>query len=79
MSQLEERHKLAHPFYRIMELPEKELKAKITFMSRDEIINWLKWNDPNGVYSDSDSLREFGNSMSGKEGEAIMLRQILEG
>jgi hypothetical protein len=34
-----------------MELPENELKAKITFMSRDEIINWLKWNDPNGVYS----------------------------
>ncbi len=79
MSALEESHKLAHPFYRIMELPAKELKAKIASMSREEIINWLKWNDPNGVYSDSDSLREFGEIISKKEGETIMLRQILEG
>ncbi len=79
MSALEESQKLAHPFYRIMEMPEKELKEKIATMSREEIISWLKWNDPNGVYSDSDSLREFGNSMSKEEGETIMLRQILEG
>jgi hypothetical protein len=79
MSALEESHKLAHPFYRIMELPEKELRKKIVTMSREEIIEWLRWNDPNGVYSDSDSLHEFGEIMSKKEGETIMLRQILEG
>ena len=56
-----------------------ELKAKIAGMSRYEIIGWLQWNDHNGVYSDSDSLREFGNVVSKEEGETIMLRQILEG
>lgn len=46
MSELEENHKRAHLFYRIMELPEKELKSKIATMSREEIVNWLRWNDP---------------------------------
>ena len=79
MNTIEERRKLRHPFYKLMELPENELKAKIAGMSRYEIIGWLQWNDHNGVYSDSDSLREFGNVVSKEEGETIMLRQILEG
>jgi hypothetical protein len=79
MKTIEESRKLSHPFYKLMELPERELRAKITLMRRDEIINWLKWNDHNGVYSDNDSLREFGNIVSKEEGEILMLRQILEG
>ncbi len=79
MNTIEEHYKLSHPFYKLMELPEKELRAMIKLMSREEIINWLKWNDPNGVYSDNDSLRELGNIVSKDEGATIMLRQILGG
>jgi len=28
--------------------------------SRESLIQWLMWNDPNGCYSDHDSLVEFG-------------------
>jgi hypothetical protein len=36
------------------------------------------WNDPNGVYSDEQSLNEFGAIMSREEGLEIMLRQAEE-
>ena len=76
---VEESRKKRHPFYRIMELPETELKAKIATMNREDIIEWLQWNDPNGIYTDKDSLKEFDHVMSREQGEEIMLRQILEG
>ncbi|MBL0050942.1 MAG: hypothetical protein IPP29_05135 [Bacteroidetes bacterium] len=47
-------------------------------MSREEIIDWLKWNDPNGVYRDEQSIAEFGRPVTKPEAEEIMLRQILE-
>ena len=78
MTTIEESRKLRHPYYRIMDLPKRELKVKIAAMRREEIINWLNWNDSNGVYSDKDSINEFGTIMSKKECEKIMLRQILE-
>jgi len=27
-------------------------------MNREELINWLCWTDPNGVYRDEDSINE---------------------
>jgi hypothetical protein len=36
------------------------------------------WNDRNGVYSDVDSLREFGAVMTKEEGLEILLRQVEE-
>jgi hypothetical protein len=29
-------------------------------VSRNEVIEWLSWNDRNGVYDDAQSLKEFG-------------------
>jgi len=35
--------------------------------TREELIAWLEWNDPNGVYSDEDCVAEWG------EGEVMTL------
>ena len=78
MTSIEQSRKLRHPYFKMMDLSEKELIPAITAMSREEIINWLQWNDSNGVYSDKQSIDEFGNIMSKKEAEKIILRQILE-
>lgn len=56
----------------------QELNEILDTWSRDEIIQWLCWNDPNGVYTDADSLNEFGNIMTKEEGIEIMVRQINE-
>ncbi|MEO7214546.1 MAG: hypothetical protein ABIX36_17200 [Mucilaginibacter sp.] len=47
-------------------------------LSRYDIIEWLMWNDWNGVYGDGDSIREFGVKMTREEGLEIMPRQIKE-
>lgn len=31
------------------------------------MIEWLSWNDRNGVYRDDESLQEFGNTVSKEE------------
>ena len=66
------------PYIRVVEIPESELIQLITKLSRTDIIEWLMWNDRNGVYSDEASLREFGQVMTIEEGTEIMLRQAEE-
>lgn len=63
--------------YRIMELQGDELMNEINSCSRETIINWLQWNDRNGIYTDEQSMKEFGNILSREEGIEIMTRQIL--
>lgn len=69
--------KLQDVRYTVMDLPENELLAAVRSMAREELIEWLCWNDRNGVYRDEDSLAEFGNVMTKAEGEEIMFRQIM--
>lgn len=71
--------KLKHPYYKIMELKGIELETELNSWSRLELIEWLSWNDKNGVYKDEYSLREFGNIVSKDEAIEIMTKQILEG
>jgi hypothetical protein len=66
------------PYIKVVEIPEAELNLLITKLSRTDIIEWLMWNDHNGVYSDESSIREFGQVMSIEEGIEIMLRQAAE-
>lgn len=44
--------------------------------SRDEIIRWLCWNDPNGCYSDDDSKSEGLPILSLGQAQGIMQNQI---
>lgn len=67
-----------HPNYRMFYLTADELKEVLKKWSRQDLINWLKWNDRNGVYDDEASMSEFGYIMSYEEGIEIITRQILE-
>jgi hypothetical protein len=59
-------------------LSEELLIALVNGMSRNDIIEWLSWNDPNGIYNDEQSLKELGNVMTKEEGVEILLRQVEE-
>jgi len=67
-----------YSYQSIVEINEVNLISLINGMSRDDIIEWLMWNDPNGIYDDEQSLKELGNKMSREEGIEIMLRQAEE-
>ena len=62
----------------IVDIPLEKLILLVNSMKRRDIIEWLSWNDPNGVYSDEQSLKELGNMMSRDEGLEILLRQVEE-
>ena len=75
---ISEEEKLKHPHYKLMELRGDELKTVLNSWSRLELIEWLCWNDRNGVYKDDESLQEFGNTVSKEEAMEIITRQISE-
>ena len=75
---ISETEKLRHPYYKIMELKGDELISQLNSWSREELIEWLCWNDRNGVYKDDESLQEFGNTVSKEEAIEIITRQITE-
>ncbi|MBB3056814.1 hypothetical protein [Mucilaginibacter gotjawali] len=59
-------------------ISEEQLIALVNGMSRNDIIDWLSWNDSNGIYNDEQSLKELGNIMTREEGIEILLRQVEE-
>jgi hypothetical protein len=67
-----------YPYIKAVEITAEELSQLINRLNRRDVIEWLMWNDRNGVYSDEDSLREFGLVMTLEEGIEIMLRQVEE-
>jgi hypothetical protein len=66
------------PYITAVEIEAAELLLLVSRLERSDIIEWLMWNDPNGIYSDESSLREFGAVMTREEGTEIMLRQAEE-
>jgi hypothetical protein len=75
---ISEEEKLRHPYYKLMELSGDTLQSELNSWSRENLIEWLCWNDRNGVYRDDESLQEFGNKVSKKEAIEIITRQITE-
>lgn len=75
---ISEKEKARHPYYKIMELKGNALSNELSTWSRLDLIEWLSWNDPNGVYKDEESLSEFDNILSKEEALEIMIRQITE-
>lgn len=51
-------------------------KREVKEMTREQLIEVLEWNDPNGTYNDEDSILEFGDVMSREEAEMIIIRQF---
>nr|WP_181718606.1 hypothetical protein [Pedobacter sp.]QJS06263.1 hypothetical protein [Pedobacter sp.] len=67
-----------YSYHSFADLPKKEVNKLIEELTREDLIEWLSWNDPNGIYDDDQSLRELNNIMSREEGIEIMLRHINE-
>lgn len=67
-----------HTYHSFADLPAEQVLQLINMLTREDIIEWLSWNDHNGIYDDANSLKEFGNIMSKEEGIEIMLRHIEE-
>ncbi|HWZ15434.1 MAG TPA: hypothetical protein VNW95_09370 [Mucilaginibacter sp.] len=67
-----------YPYSRVVEITAKDLEQLVSGLSREDLIEWLVWNDRNGVYTDEDSLREFGAVMTREEATEIILRQAAE-
>jgi len=75
---ISEEDKLKHPYYKLMELKGEALETELNSWSRLELIEWLCWNDRNGVYRDEQSLQEFDNILGKEEAIEIITRQITE-
>ena len=67
-----------YKFSDLVDLPLENLIILINSLDRKDIIRWLMWNDPNGIYNDELSLKELENIMSRDEGIEILLRHIDE-
>jgi hypothetical protein len=61
-----------------MELRGDALEKELNSWVRLDLIEWLCWNDRNGIYRDEQSLQEFGNTVSKEEAIEIITRQITE-
>lgn len=44
--------------YQLMELTDENLLEQVNAMSRTELIEWLAWNDRNGIFLDDDAIAE---------------------
>lgn len=75
---IDDDEKYRHPYYKIMELKGDILLNELNTWSRLDLINWLSWNDSNGVYKDEDSLAEFDNILSKEEAIEIITKQIIQ-
>lgn len=65
-------------YHSFADLPPEKVNLLMNELTRLDIIEWLMWNDRNGIYDDERSLKELGNIMSREEGVEIMLRHIEE-
>ncbi len=68
-----------NPNYQYKFMAEVELRNELKTWSKQDLINWLSWNDPNGIYRDEESLAELGSIMTYKQGVEIMIRQTKQG
>ena len=67
-----------HGNYRYIFMNEEALRTELKGWCRQDLINWLKWNDPKGIYDDTQSLAEIGCLMTYEEGVEIMIEQIIQ-
>ena len=67
-----------NPNFKFLSFDRKKLLIELKKWTRIDLINWLKWNDPNVIYTDKESLDELGNIMSYEEGVDLMISQIIQ-
>ncbi len=67
-----------HPNYRLTFLSEDELRNELKGWCRENLISWLKWNDPNGIYTDKESMAELGIILTYEEGVELIVKQVCQ-
>ena len=67
-----------YSYAELADLPTEKLLLLLNSMTRGDMIEWLSWNDRNGIYEDEQSLKELGNIMTRDEALEIIIRQIEE-
>lgn len=67
-----------HPNYKIMDLKLEDLNNELQTWERSRLIDWLCWNDKNGIYDDISSVREFDQILEKEDAIEIIINQIHE-
>lgn len=68
-----------NPNYRYKFMTGEELRNELKNWSREDLIEWLSWNDPNGIYRDEESFAELGSIMTYEEAVEMMVKQAQQG
>lgn len=67
-----------HYNYNIIFHTEEKLREVLATWTREDMLKWLQWNDPNGTYLDEDTLREFERIATREEAHDLIIKQITE-
>lgn len=65
-----------HPNYRICTMSPVEIIEELMTWSRDEMIAWLCWNDPLGIYTDKEMVLEYGDILWRNQAAELILYKI---
>lgn len=62
----------------LFELNAKELASVLKSWKRNQIIDWLCWNDPSGIYTDQNSKQEGFSKLTKQAGIEIIARHVTD-
>lgn len=65
-----------HPNYRICTMSPVEIIEELLTWSRDEMIAWLCWIDPLGIYTDKEMIIEYGDILWRNQAVELILYKI---
>ncbi|MCC9041538.1 hypothetical protein LNQ81_02250 [Myroides sp. M-43] len=65
-----------HPNYRICSMSPVEAKEELATWSRDEMIAWLCWCDPVGIFTDREAVIEYGDIIWRNEAIELIMYKI---
>lgn len=63
--------------YQIMKLSDSDLESELSTWSREKMIEWLDWNDPNGIWTDEDAKNENVPMLTRDKAKDYIVRFIL--
>ena len=66
-------------FEKYFKYTQTELKNELKTWSRHDMIAWLSWNDPSGIYTDKECKECCLKCLTKVEGTEIIMRHIREG
>ncbi|MDM1348325.1 hypothetical protein HX017_15685 [Myroides marinus] len=65
-----------HPNYRICSMSPIEITEELSTWTRDEMIAWLCWSNPKGIYIDREAIVEYGDIIWRNEAIDLILYKI---